>query len=59
MGDSTLVVSLLNDEAAQWNRDLMLKFEAALQQDPAADLMFMLSDSYQREHYNTQHHPLS
>lgn len=41
--------SLLNTEAAEWNRDLLLKFKNALEKNPAADLMSLIPASYCRE----------
>ena len=46
MSDAAPAVSLSNADAAQWNRDLMLDFQAALERNPAADLMSMFSDSW-------------
>lgn len=61
MGDATRppTLSLLNAEAAQWNKDLMLEFKAELERNPSADLMSMFSDSYHRAHWNSQCHQLS
>jgi hypothetical protein len=59
MGDAAPAFSLSNAEAAQWNRDLMLEFRAALERNPMADLMSMFSDSYRREHRIAQYRQLS
>jgi len=59
MGDAASAFSLSNAEAAQWNRDLMLEFRAALERNPMADLMSMFSDSYRREHRIAQYRQLS
>jgi hypothetical protein len=59
MGVSISTLSLLDNEAAQWNKDLMLKFQAALQKDPAADLMSIFPLSYLEEHRNAQFAQLS
>lgn len=52
MNHTVPVLSLLNKDAVQWNRDLMRNFQAILEEDPAADLMSMFPDSYRREHQN-------
>lgn len=59
MGDVAQVLSLSNDEAAQWNRDLLLSFHAALEKDPAVDFLSLVSESYIREHRNAQYSKLS
>ena len=59
MSDAAPAISLSNANAAQWNRDLMLEFQAALERNPAADLMSMFSDSYLHEHRKAQYHQLS
>lgn len=59
MGNAAPATSLSNANAAQWNRDLMLEFQAALEKNPAADLMSMFSDSYLHEHRNAQYRQLS
>jgi hypothetical protein len=51
--------SLLSADAVQWNQDLMQEFQAALERNPAADLMSMFHDSYRHEHQNTQYRRLS
>ncbi|OAX78156.1 hypothetical protein ACJ72_07538 [Emergomyces africanus] len=53
------VLSLTHSNAAQWNHELMLEFQAALKKDPAADLMSIISDSYEREHRKAQYRELS
>lgn len=53
------VLSLLDEDAVQWNRDLMRAFQAALEENPAADLMSMFPHSYRREHEYTQYSQLS
>ncbi|OJJ32890.1 hypothetical protein ASPWEDRAFT_42928 [Aspergillus wentii DTO 134E9] len=57
MGDAA--PTLPNNSAAQWNRDLMLEFQAALQRNPAADLMSMFPDSYIQDHRNAQYRQVS
>ncbi|GBF62862.1 hypothetical protein TMEN_5453 [Trichophyton mentagrophytes] len=52
-------LTLSNTEAAQWNRDILLEFKAALEKNPAVDLISMFSDSYHREHRNAQYSQLS
>ncbi|KAH8434553.1 uncharacterized protein LDX57_012196 [Aspergillus melleus] len=47
---TTTTTSLSHTDAAQWNRELMLEFQAALEKDPAADLISMFPDSYIQEH---------
>ncbi|KAI2888630.1 hypothetical protein CBS63078_10470 [Aspergillus niger] len=59
MGSAPTSISLANTNAAQWNRDLMLAFQAALENDPAADLMSMFPDFYLHEHRNAQYDRLS
>lgn len=59
MSDAAPAISLSNANAAQWNRDLMLEFQAALERNPAADLMSMFSDSYLHEHRKAQYRQLS
>ncbi|KAN0079762.1 hypothetical protein V8E54_004976 [Elaphomyces granulatus] len=59
MGDAAPAFSLSNTEAAQWNRDLMLEFRAALERNPIADLMSMFSNSYRRENRIAQYRQLS
>ncbi|OJI90950.1 hypothetical protein ASPTUDRAFT_186735 [Aspergillus tubingensis CBS 134.48] len=46
MGSKSELASLSHPDAAHWNRELMLEFQAALEKDPAADLMSMFSDAY-------------
>ncbi|KAM5454227.1 hypothetical protein MaudCBS49596_002240 [Microsporum audouinii] len=58
MGDAT-ILSLSNSEAAEWNRALMLEFQAALEADPAVDLMSIFPDSYRRQHQHTEEKQLS
>ncbi|OJJ49026.1 hypothetical protein ASPZODRAFT_149986 [Penicilliopsis zonata CBS 506.65] len=48
------VISLSNADAPHWNRDLMLEFQAALAEDPAADLLSMFTDSYLHAHRKDQ-----
>ncbi|CAI7622101.1 unnamed protein product [Penicillium glandicola] len=52
-------LSLSNPDAAQWNRDHMLTFQAELERNPEADLMSMFSQSYHHEHRNSQYRQLS
>ncbi|KUL81566.1 hypothetical protein ZTR_09938 [Talaromyces verruculosus] len=59
MSHTIPVLSLLNESAVQWNRDLMREFQAALEENPAADLMSMFPDSYRHEHQNAQYRQLS
>lgn len=61
MGDAPppAALSLSNPDAAQWNRDLMLAFQAELERNPEADLMSMFTDSYRLEHRNSQYRQLS
>ncbi|PLB48814.1 hypothetical protein P170DRAFT_407493 [Aspergillus steynii IBT 23096] len=59
MDDTPPTVALSNVDAAQWNRDLMQDFQAALERDPSADLMLMFSKSYIREHRLAQYGQLS
>lgn len=61
MGDTPHpeALSLSNADAAQWNRDLILAFQAELERNPEADLMSMFSDSYRLEHRNSQYRQLS
>lgn len=61
MGDAATarVLSLTSPDATHWNQELMLEFQAALNKDPAADLMSIISDSYRREHRKTQYRELS
>ncbi|PYH87751.1 hypothetical protein BO71DRAFT_404391 [Aspergillus ellipticus CBS 707.79] len=59
MGDATLSISLSNTDAAQWNRELMLAFQVALERNPAADLMSMFPEPYLREHRKAQYNGLS
>ncbi|OJD19625.1 hypothetical protein AJ78_00482 [Emergomyces pasteurianus Ep9510] len=53
------VLSLTHSIAAQWNHELMLEFQAALEKDPVTDLMSIISDSYEREHRQAQYRELS
>ena len=59
MEEAPQVLALSNTEAAQWNRDILLKFKAALEKNPAVDLLSMFSDSYRCEHRNAQYSQLS
>lgn len=61
MGDAPRpeALSLSNSDAAKWNRDLMLAFQAELQKNPEADLMSMFSGAYRQEHRNAQYRQLS
>lgn len=65
MGDSTVadepaqLRSLSNAKAAQWNKDLLLTFQEALENNPAADLMSIIPDLYRRDHRRTQYRELS
>lgn len=59
MGTAMLSKSLPNAEAAQWNKQLMLEFQVALQEDPATDLISMFPDFYVHEHRNAQYCQLS
>lgn len=52
-------LSLSNVDAAQWNRDLMLQFQAELEKNPKADLLSIFPDSYRHEHQNSKYHQLS
>ncbi|KLJ09448.1 hypothetical protein EMPG_15138 [Blastomyces silverae] len=57
--DVPRALTLSNAEAAQWNREILLEFKAALEKNPAADLISMFPDSYHREHRNSQYPQLS
>ncbi|EAS36890.2 uncharacterized protein CIMG_02244 [Coccidioides immitis RS] len=59
MEEAPRALTLPNAEAAQWNRDILLEFKAALEKNPAVDLISMFSDSYHREHLNAQYSQLS
>ncbi|OJD25358.1 hypothetical protein ACJ73_03271 [Blastomyces percursus] len=61
MGDAAAVkaLSLTNPDAVHWNQELMLEFQAALNKNPAADLMSIISNSYRQEHRKAQYHKLS
>ncbi|KAL5360688.1 hypothetical protein BJX96DRAFT_175535 [Aspergillus floccosus] len=61
MGDTPppAALSISHDDAAQWNRDLMLAFQAELQKNPEADLISMFSDSYRQAHRYAQYPQLS
>ncbi|OJJ73694.1 hypothetical protein ASPBRDRAFT_41394 [Aspergillus brasiliensis CBS 101740] len=59
MGSISTPLSLSHADAAHWNRELMLEFQAALEKDPAADLMSMFSDAYLHEHRIVQASQLS
>lgn len=59
MGSATSPKSLPNADAAQWNKQLMLEFQAVLEKDPAADLISMFPDFYVHEHRNAQYGQLS
>lgn len=61
MGDHPppAALSLSNSDAAQWNTDLMLKFQAELEKNPEADLMSMFPESYRLEHRYSQYRQLS
>ena len=52
-------LTLSNADAAQWNRDLMVVFQAELERNPKADLLSMFSRSYCLEHRNSQYSQLS
>lgn len=52
-------LSLVGDNAAQWNRDVMRELQAALDVDPAADLMSIIPDSYRHKHRVAQYRQLS
>ena len=54
MGETTMILSLPHVDAPQWNKDLMQRFQAALESNPAADLMSMFSDLYRRQHHYAQ-----
>ncbi|KAI1927241.1 hypothetical protein LOZ65_002367 [Ophidiomyces ophidiicola] len=54
-----VALTLPNAEAAQWNRETMREFEAALEANPAVDLMSLFSDSYRRQHRAAQYDQLS
>lgn len=49
-----ILLSLPDASAAQSNRDLMQEFERALQQNPAANLIALIPDSYWRKHEKAQ-----
>lgn len=53
------VLSLLTDDAVHWNRDIIREFQAALEENPAADLMSMFPDFYRHQHRNAQYRQLS
>ncbi|GKZ29603.1 hypothetical protein AbraIFM66950_005757 [Aspergillus brasiliensis] len=59
MGSISTPLSLSHADAAHWNRELMLEFQAALKKDPAADLMSMFSDAYLHAHRIVQASQLS
>ncbi|QKX58672.1 uncharacterized protein TRUGW13939_05799 [Talaromyces rugulosus] len=59
MDDTMPDPSLLSADAVQWNQDLMQEFQAALERNPAADLMSMFHDSYRHEHENAQYRRVS
>ena len=59
MNNTTSARSLPNPNAAQWNRELMLEFQAALEKNPAADLMSMFPNHYMNEHRNARYSQLS
>ncbi|RAK85935.1 phosphotransferase family protein [Aspergillus costaricaensis CBS 115574] len=59
MGSESVLISLSHADAAHWNRELMLEFQATLEKDPAADLMSMFSEAYLREHQNVLDSQLS
>ncbi|KAE8351473.1 hypothetical protein BDV28DRAFT_162370 [Aspergillus coremiiformis] len=59
MGDASPPLSLASTEAVQWNKNLMQEFHAALERDPAADLMSIFPYSYLLEHRNAQYHQQS
>ncbi|KAI1947356.1 hypothetical protein LOZ53_001460 [Ophidiomyces ophidiicola] len=54
-----VALTLPNAEAAQWNRETMREFEAALEANPAVDLMSLFSDSYRGQHRAAQYDQLS
>ncbi|OJD25981.1 hypothetical protein ACJ73_02645 [Blastomyces percursus] len=58
-GDVPRTSTLSNAEGAQWNREMLLQFKAALEKNPAADLLSMFPNSYHREHRNSQYPQLS
>nr|KMM68732.1 hypothetical protein CPAG_05056 [Coccidioides posadasii RMSCC 3488] len=58
MEEAPRALTLSNAKAARWNRDI-LGFKAALEKNPAVDLISMLSDSYHHEHQNAQYSQLS
>lgn len=58
-GEAVQVLSISNARAVQLNRDLMLKFQKALEENPAADLMSLVPTLYSRAHEATQYHELS
>jgi hypothetical protein len=59
MADAASRISLSNASAAQWNRDLMLEFQAALEKNPTEDLMSIFPDSYLHEHQKARYRQLS
>ncbi|EER28339.1 hypothetical protein CPC735_062120 [Coccidioides posadasii C735 delta SOWgp] len=59
MEEAPQALTLSNAKAAQWNRDILLGFKAALEKNPAVDLISMLSDSYHHKHQNVQYSQLS
>ncbi|KMU75056.1 hypothetical protein CISG_04343 [Coccidioides immitis RMSCC 3703] len=55
MEEAPRALTLPNAEAAQWNRDILLEFKAALEKNPAVDLISMFSDSYHRNKDYTEY----
>nr|POE77832.1 hypothetical protein CFP56_09475 [Quercus suber] len=51
--------SLLSADAPQWNRDLLIEFQTALERDPAADLLSLFTERYRFEHQLAQSTKLS
>ncbi|PWY94574.1 kinase-like protein [Aspergillus sclerotioniger CBS 115572] len=55
MADAAPTASLSSPEAAQWNKELMQRFQVALEKDPTADLMSMFPSSYLHKHQIAQY----
>ncbi|KAK1144373.1 hypothetical protein N8T08_005526 [Aspergillus melleus] len=56
---TTTTTSLSHTDTAQWNRELMLEFQAALEKDLAADLISMFPDSYIKAHRHARNSRVS
>lgn len=59
MPHDEVALSLLSPDAPRWNRDLLNEFQAALEKDPAADLLSIFTHQYRREHRLAQSTRLS